>query len=248
GGFGVLKDTAKGFQLFQNAVNNSSILALNSLGHCYHHGIGIPQDYKKAKELYEMAISRLPTYGAPHNNLGVLYKCGLGCDIDVNRGIELYQKASDLKCYTGTSNLAVYYDNLGNYDQSVKLHEVAIKEGNIVISMKRLALIYEKGLGTCNIDLEKSRDLLKMALTTLRQENVQDKKEIDVIVERIYNLYKSTVLKDNYEDTINFFNQMGLPGKLQMLYKFDNTIMNYIFSNIDLNKKIETNKKLILAP
>lgn len=58
------------------------------LGTCYLHGLGVPQDYARAKELFENCPdARLSCIG-----LGEIYAYGLGVPEDIGKGMVYWNK------------------------------------------------------------------------------------------------------------------------------------------------------------
>ena len=59
----------------------------------YEDGHGVPQDYAKAKEMYEKG-AELGDVDCMCN-LGILYYEGKGVEKDVNKAVELYRQAAE---------------------------------------------------------------------------------------------------------------------------------------------------------
>lgn len=78
---------------------------------CYKGGDGIPQDYARAVQLFELAHSNRNNWG--NDMLGTCYLCGLGCQTDPVRARILFEEMK------GSSNLKncglgiIYADGLG---------------------------------------------------------------------------------------------------------------------------------------
>src|SRR5947209_6542591 len=81
--------------------------ALYLLGVMYNNGNGVSQDYARAKDLYERAVS----LGHPEamNNLGYMYWKGQGVTKDTNLAISLLTQAGDKGCRAGYYNLGLMY-------------------------------------------------------------------------------------------------------------------------------------------
>jgi hypothetical protein len=66
--------------------------ALFQLGRCYHFGLGVPQSYERAAELWKQAASK--GHAVAQAGLGDLYRDGLGMPQSYERAAELYQQAA----------------------------------------------------------------------------------------------------------------------------------------------------------
>jgi hypothetical protein len=66
--------------------------ALWKLGDCYSQGLGVPQSYERAAELYQQAAAK--GHAGAQCNLGALYYNGQGVPKDVARGVALLKQAS----------------------------------------------------------------------------------------------------------------------------------------------------------
>jgi TPR repeat protein len=66
--------------------------ALFRLGACYLAGLGVPQSYERAAELYTQAVSK--GHADAQTCLGALYCKGLGVPKDVARGVALFKQAA----------------------------------------------------------------------------------------------------------------------------------------------------------
>ncbi len=62
-----------------------------TLGKMYHKGLGVKQDYNKAKRLYEQAVNL--NDGGAMNSLGNMYYEGLGVKQDYQKAKEYYEQA-----------------------------------------------------------------------------------------------------------------------------------------------------------
>jgi TPR repeat protein len=86
------------------AAESSHREAIYHLGLLYEKGLGIPQDYQKAIQLYNYA-GHLGSDKALHK-LGVVYHVGKGVDIDPTKAIEYYTHSANLgnpeyQCFLG---------------------------------------------------------------------------------------------------------------------------------------------------
>ena len=65
--------------------------ALLNLGFAYVRGVGVPQNYKRAREYFEMAAAK--DLAEAQYNLGLIYEHGLGIDKDVPMAFKWYSLA-----------------------------------------------------------------------------------------------------------------------------------------------------------
>ena len=239
------ENKVKGFQLLKAAVDQGSIIALCSLGHCYHHGYGTNIDYKKAKELYELAISKYDGFSTAYNNLGVLYKSGLGVKRDKAKGKELYEKATSLGSDTAMSNLGHMYEEDKDYTKAIELYEKSIKENN-KNAMIKMAKLYQNGLGV-SIDLNKAKDLYEKAIKGYLQNPQVYTNEIVSTLTQLCQLYqKNNDLKKDVDHVVNYFNEINKIDYIKTIYGFDDFVMSLLRENIKLKKKNDEIKKISL--
>jgi TPR repeat protein len=74
------KDNTKAFPWLHKAALENHDEAQNNIGFMYHFGLGVPQDYKLARQWYQKAASNGNT--SAQYNIGHLYKDGLGVPQD----------------------------------------------------------------------------------------------------------------------------------------------------------------------
>jgi TPR repeat protein len=136
------------FKLFEQAVELGCVNGNIYLGVMYHHGQGVTQDYKKAREFYEKSI-RLndPTL---LNNLGYLLHQGLGGDTDYGRAHDLFARAATMGSASALTNLAKMSE-CGNgvkqdYNQARRLYEEAAAKGS-TMALENLGHLYYVGHG-----------------------------------------------------------------------------------------------------
>jgi hypothetical protein len=80
------------FELFQAGAEHGNAMSMNNLGVSYKNGIGVPQDYGKAREWFEKAAAKDNTDAMV--NLGRLYENGQGVTQDYAKAREFYEKAA----------------------------------------------------------------------------------------------------------------------------------------------------------
>ncbi len=66
---------------YKKAAEAGQVNAQNNLGFLYQNGIGVPQDFAKAVELYQKAARQ--GNAAAQNNLGMMYEQGTGVPEDL---------------------------------------------------------------------------------------------------------------------------------------------------------------------
>jgi TPR repeat protein len=98
--------------VFQAGAEHGSAASMSDLGLSYEIGIGVPQDYAKAREWYEKAAAQGDAKGM--GGLGQLYSDGLGVPRDYAKAREWFEKAAAKGEATAMFNLGeLYSDGLG---------------------------------------------------------------------------------------------------------------------------------------
>lgn len=87
----------------------------NYLGYMYYNGEGVPQNYAKAKELYEMAIEKGNEDAM--TNLGVIYYHGNGVSQDYIRAKELFEMAYENGNGIALTYLVILYKTKHDFDE-----------------------------------------------------------------------------------------------------------------------------------
>jgi TPR repeat protein len=135
-------------QRFEQATALGHTEAAFELGFLYHEGMGVKQDYQKAREFYELAATQ--NYSAALNNLGYMYEHGEGVEEDYTRARQFYEQAILLNDETSMVHLAdMYEEGRGvdqDYDRARHLYELAAKHGKAT-AYRSLGEIYGKGRG-----------------------------------------------------------------------------------------------------
>jgi hypothetical protein len=136
---------------------------MSMLGVLYENGHGVPQDYDKARALYEKGAAAGDGEGT--TRLGVLYASGLGVPQDYAKAREWYEKAAAENDANAIDNLGVLYaSGLGvpqDYAKARDWFEKAVAKDN-ARAMANLGVLYEKGLGVPQ-DHAKARDWFEKA-------------------------------------------------------------------------------------
>ncbi|MBS8225252.1 tetratricopeptide repeat protein [Vannielia litorea] len=106
-GEGAEKDPVAAVEWYEKAIAQGHVKAMHNLAHLYQYGAeGVPQDFDKARALYEQALDA--GYGAAGNGLALMYERGEGVEKDLAKAVEYFTIGAE----AGERN-ALY--NLGNY-------------------------------------------------------------------------------------------------------------------------------------
>ena len=137
--------------------------AMVRLGYMYQKEKGVPQDYEKAKELYEKAAN-LGNAGAM-NNLGSMYYLGQGVSQDYSKAKKWFEKAINLGMADAMSNLGCMYESgkgvSQDYEKAKELYEKAANLGS-AFAMLNLGIMYRFGRGISQ-DYSKAKEWFEKA-------------------------------------------------------------------------------------
>lgn len=138
------REAAKHFSWFENAAKSGHPRDLFNLAFCYKEGLGTPQDFKRAIDLFTKAADC--GYAPAQCTLGFCYDSGNGVAKDAKKARELFQESSDQGFAAGSYNLGhCYYFGKGDIGKDVKkaieCYEKAAAQGH-VFSMEQLGDIY----------------------------------------------------------------------------------------------------------
>lgn len=118
------------------------------LGELYVEGTVVPQDYKKAFELYSKAANQ--GNAEAQNNLGAMYALGQGVDQNYKKAFEWYSKAAEQGEVKAQNNLGAYYANgdggVKNYQKAFEWYNKAAAQDNAEAKYY-LGILYEEGYG-----------------------------------------------------------------------------------------------------
>ena len=126
------KEYQEAFELLTQPAVNGNALAQTDLGWMYDNGLGVAQDYGKARTWFEMAAKQ----GNPSAefNLGVMYAKGHGVDVDLSLAAKWYKMAADHGDTDAQFSLGKLYETgdgvVWDLDQARKLYQSAAKGGN----------------------------------------------------------------------------------------------------------------------
>lgn len=102
------QDYSKALYWLRKACENNNENALNEIGNCYYHAIGVEQDVRKAVYYYEKS-SNMGCLEAT-NNLAYCYQHGVGVLSDVKKAAELYLLAANRGNADAQFNTAFCYE------------------------------------------------------------------------------------------------------------------------------------------
>lgn len=126
GGRGVERDLDKARFYYEKSVDEFGYVeGYLALGRFYYFGIGVPQDYKKALDLF-CVVADKKNNGVAQMMIGQMYAFGHGVQQDSWIAHEYYQKAADQGYVFPLSALSALEWRAGNYLRSVKLRIRAI--------------------------------------------------------------------------------------------------------------------------
>lgn len=135
------------------------------MGWIYERGLGVPQDYQKAREWYEKAMANGGSSAMAR--MGVLYELGLGVEKNYTKAANYYKEAIRLENGLGYAALGWMYET-GKGVQLDKLkaaeyYRQGMERGNY-LAMSRLALLYQLGQGGLPRDEKKAAELYMQAI------------------------------------------------------------------------------------
>jgi hypothetical protein len=139
------------------------------LGQLYAQGLGVPQDLRRAAELYGVASEA--GYAAASHNLGLMMLRGEGIEANEERGLQLIRRAADAGNVEAKFNLARYYTD-GRYVERNRFEAFILLTDCANAKFYRcqieLADRYSTGKGA-PLDLEKARELYVASLSRIPQ-------------------------------------------------------------------------------
>ena len=137
--------------------------AMLNLGFCYMNGDGVPQDKKKAIELYQKASDMGNTNAM--FKLALCYEKGDGVSQDKKKAIELFERAADMGHTNAMVKVGLCYEKGEGVSQdkqkAIELYQRAADMGN-TNAMVNLGFCYDKGDGVSQ-DTDKAIELYQKA-------------------------------------------------------------------------------------
>ncbi|TYC55696.1 caspase-1, p20 [Rhodobacterales bacterium] len=132
----------------QKAVEAGYASAKVYLGQMHLDAQAVPQDFARAKALFEQAAAQGET--AAYTALAWIYRAGVGVPQDYGRAMEFYRQGAALGNDWAMTNIADFYQNgLGvekDADEAVRWYTAAAKSGELT-AQTRLARMYQTGDG-----------------------------------------------------------------------------------------------------
>ena len=132
----------------QKAVDAGYVNAAVYLGQMYLDGQAVPQDFAKAKELFEYAASQGDT--AAQTALAWIYRAGVGVPQDYALALSHYREGAALGNDWAMTNIAEFYKEgygvAADPDEAVRWYTAAAKSGELT-AQTRLARMYQVGDG-----------------------------------------------------------------------------------------------------
>jgi len=120
--------------------------ATYDLGCSYQDGVyGLPQDYKKALELFHRAGELGHAFA--YNNIGYAYNHGKGVEFDKKKAQHYYELAAMVGNVEARHNLGIGEENTGNIDRAIKHYIIAVA-GGFSESLKVIHELYSDGHAT----------------------------------------------------------------------------------------------------
>jgi uncharacterized protein len=132
----------------QKAVDAGYVNAAVYLGQMYLDGQAVPQDFARAKELFELAAAQGDS--AAFTALAWIYRAGVGVPQDYARALSFYREGAALGNDWAMTNIAEFYkEGLGlaaDPSQAERWYTAAAKSGELT-AQTRLARMYQVGDG-----------------------------------------------------------------------------------------------------
>ena len=151
------------FALFQTGAGRGDTTSMANLGASYREGLGVAQDYIKAREWFEKAAAN--DDASAMFNLGWLYVNGQGVTQDYAKAREWYEKAAAKGDARAMFNLGALYANgqgvTQDYAKAREWYEKAADKGD-ASAMLNLGALYADGQGVAQ-DYAKAREWYEKA-------------------------------------------------------------------------------------
>ncbi|CAE7242199.1 esiB [Symbiodinium sp. CCMP2456] len=183
-GHGVAQDIRKAKELYELGIERGDNFALTRLGYLYetgqagstaacydlgrlyYHGLGVAQDFQKARKLLELAMQKGDAEAS--TSLGTLYQFGQGVAQDFHRAKELYEIGIERGEAAAPAFLGnMYYRGLGvarDFQKARELFELSKQRGWHRASTS-LGVLYEKGQGVAQ-DFQRAKELYEKSINS----------------------------------------------------------------------------------
>ncbi len=118
------------------------------LGWIYERGIGVAQDFAKAREWYAKAMANGNADALAR--MGLLYEFGLGVEKSFDKAAEYYQRAIREDNASGYAYMGYLYETgkgvPRDRERAAELYRIGMEKGNY-LAMTRLGFLYQRGRG-----------------------------------------------------------------------------------------------------
>ncbi|MCK5003344.1 MAG: sel1 repeat family protein [Gammaproteobacteria bacterium] len=141
-------DFSKSLQLLQELAKQGNIKAQGRLGLMYERGIGIQQNYDKAREWYNRAIKSSSGFALARR--GFMYERGLGELQNYTQAVNYYHRAIEQGNASAYAHLGFLYFNGKGVDKdydNAHLHFKKSADEGSYLGMAWLGFSYEEGIG-----------------------------------------------------------------------------------------------------
>lgn len=118
GGPGIVRNVGRATELFERAVDQGDIMAMNFLGNIVQNGIAGSKDANRAYELFSMSGRRGNVLAQV--NAGLCLQNGIGCKKDLEEAARFFQMAHEAGSPHGSALLGSFYARgEGGYEKDV---------------------------------------------------------------------------------------------------------------------------------
>ena len=104
------KNLTKAVELYTKSAEKGNSAAMNNLGYCFEHGIGVEKNLTKAVEWYTKSAEKGHYWGM--YNLGRCFEHGNGVALNLATALEWYAKARDAGDERAEERINIVRENL----------------------------------------------------------------------------------------------------------------------------------------
>ena len=120
------------------------------LGHLYHHGYGVDQDYNEAIKWYHRALEEEDDAGDVMREIGLMHEAGQGVTQDYKEAVRWFRRAAEKGDRNGQFDLGLSYFNgqgvIQDYKEAERFWRLAAEDGHLE-SQNSLGHLYAQGKG-----------------------------------------------------------------------------------------------------
>ena len=146
--FGEQKDYNAAVQYFYASTERGYVKAMNELGYCYEHGLGVLKNHAEAVKWYRKSAEQ--GYPLAQSNLGYCYQYGKGVEKDYTEAVKWYRKSVEQGNAMAQNNLGICYQSGQGVEkdniEAVKWYRKAAEQENS-LAQNNLGYCYFHGLG-----------------------------------------------------------------------------------------------------